>query len=182
MTGIIADSMYAFFVESDALPIEQKRCRRKSRGTKDQLLIDKMVLADCKRKHKNLAMAWVDYKKAYDMVPHSWIIESLKMAQVAENIITFLQNSMVNWKTELTSYGELIGLVDIRRGIFQGYSLSPLIFTVCMIPLTKILQDAKAGYTLGDVKINHLFLMDDSKVSNLSSLGFVTYEVWSRNS
>ena len=55
-----------------------------------------MVLADCKRKHKNLAMAWVDYKKAYDMVPHSWIIESLQMAQVAKNKITFLLKSMVN--------------------------------------------------------------------------------------
>ena len=117
-----------------------------------------MVLADCKRKHKNLAMAWVDYKKAYDMVPYSWIIQSLKMAQVAENIITFLQ------KTELTSCGETLGLVDIRRGIFQGDSLSPLIFAVCMVPLTKILQDAKAGYTLRDVKTNHLFFMDDLKV------------------
>ena len=53
MTGIIADSMYGFFVENDALPVEQKGCRRKSRDKKDQLLIDKMVLADCKRKHKN---------------------------------------------------------------------------------------------------------------------------------
>ena len=56
MTGIIADSMYEFFVENDALPVEQTGCKRKSTGTKDQLLIDKMVLADCKRKHKNLAM------------------------------------------------------------------------------------------------------------------------------
>ena len=28
---------------------------------------------------ENLAMAWIDYKKAYDMVLHSWIINSLKM-------------------------------------------------------------------------------------------------------
>ena len=33
-----------------------------------------------------------------------------------------------------------------------------------MVPLTKILQDAKSGYTLGHVKINHLFFMDDLKV------------------
>ena len=33
-----------------------------------------------------------------------------------------------------------------------------------MVPLTKILQDAKAGYTLRDVKIYHLFFMDDLKV------------------
>ena len=164
MTGIVTDSMYEFSVENGALPVEQKGCRRKSRGTKDQLLIDKMVLADCKRKHKNLAVAWVDYKKAYDKVPHSWIIESLKMAQVVENLITFLQKSMVNWKTELTSCGKTLGLVDIRRGIFQGDSLSPLIFAVCIVPLTKILQNVNAGYTLGDGRINHLFIMDDLKV------------------
>ena len=80
-----------------------------------------MVFADCKRKHKNLPMAWMDYKKAYDIVPHSWIIESLKMTQVAENTITFLQKSMVNWKTELTSCGETLGLVDITRGEFGSY-------------------------------------------------------------
>ena len=52
MTGIITDSMYEFFVENDGLPaVELNRCRRKSRGTKDPLLIDEIVLADCKRKH-----------------------------------------------------------------------------------------------------------------------------------
>ena len=29
-------------------------------------------------------MAWIDYKKAYDMVPHSWIIECLDLFAVAE--------------------------------------------------------------------------------------------------
>ena len=123
-----------------------------------------MVLVDCKRKHKNLAMTLVDYKKAYDMVPHSWIIESLKMAQVGENIVTFLLKSMINWKKELASCGETLGLVDIRRGIFQGDSLSPLIFIVCMVPLTKILENAKAGYTLGPVEINHLIFVDGLEV------------------
>ena len=33
-----------------------------------------------------------------------------------------------------------------------------------MVLLTKILQDTKAGYTLGDVKIDHLFFMDYLKV------------------
>ena len=124
----------------------------------------------------------VDYKKAYDMVPHSWIIESLKMAQVAENIIPFLQKSMVNWMTELTSCGEKLGLVDIRRGIFQGDSLSPLIFVVCMVPLTKILQNAKPGYTciLGDGKINHLFFMDDFKIygKNKAEIESLVSTVW----
>ena len=47
--------------------------RKKSRGTKDQLLVDKMILRDCRKRYANLRMAWIDYKKAYDMFPQSWI-------------------------------------------------------------------------------------------------------------
>ena len=42
----------------------------------------------------DLAMAWIDYKKAYDMVPRSCIIECLDLFGVAENIKTLLVNSM----------------------------------------------------------------------------------------
>ena len=106
-------------------------------------------------------MAWVDYEKTYDIVPHSWIIESLKMAQVAENI-TFLQKSMVSRKTELTR--EVLCLVGNRQGIFQTDSLPPLTFAVCTVPLTKILQNFNVRYISGDNKINCLFFMDDLKV------------------
>ena len=34
-------------------------------------------------------MAWIDYLKAYDMVPHSWIVECLEMFGIAENEKTF---------------------------------------------------------------------------------------------
>ena len=53
--------------------------QEKEQRHKDQLLIDKVVLADGKRKHKNFALAWVEYEKAYDIMPHSRNIESLKM-------------------------------------------------------------------------------------------------------
>ena len=57
MIGVIADNIYTY-MESNKLPEEQKGCRR---GTKDQLQIDKMILKDCKSRHTNLAMVWVDY-------------------------------------------------------------------------------------------------------------------------
>ena len=39
-------------------------------------------------------MAWIDYKKAYGLVSHSWGKECLDLFGVAENIKTFLINSM----------------------------------------------------------------------------------------
>ena len=41
-----------------------------------------------------LAMGWIDYKKAYDMVPHSWIKKSMETIGVAGNMQRFLSKSM----------------------------------------------------------------------------------------
>ena len=57
---------------------EQKGGCKGSRGPAELLYIDQHILDESKTRRKNLVMAWIDYKKAYDMVPHSWIINSLK--------------------------------------------------------------------------------------------------------
>ena len=51
-------------------------------------------------------MAWIGYKKAYDMVAHSWISECLKMFGIANNVQDFLNNSMKSWKVELNASGK----------------------------------------------------------------------------
>ena len=78
--------IYNHLKDNNLLPDEQKGCRKQSRVTKYQLLIDKAISKETKRKRKRLAMAWVDYKKAYDMVPHSWLLEVTEMLGVAENM------------------------------------------------------------------------------------------------
>ena len=59
---------------------------------------------------------------------------------------------MKGWRTELSSGGVRLGDVNIRRGIFQGDSLSPLLFVLSLIPLTLVLRKVKASYDLGDGK------------------------------
>ena len=44
MTAIIAESMLNHLEKNGIIPDEKRGNRRKSRGTKDQLLIDKMIL------------------------------------------------------------------------------------------------------------------------------------------
>ena len=99
------------------------------------------------------------------MIPHLWILESLVLVQVSENIVEFIRKSMKNWITNLTSCGEYLVNIDIRRGIFQGDSLSPLLFVLCMIPLTQTLRKLKSGYTLkNEETLNHILFMDDLKI------------------
>lgn len=166
LTGILAEKLYGHLLAGGLLMDEQKGCRKRSRGTKDQLLIDKTVLKEAKGMKRSLAMGWIDYRKAYDMVPHSWIVEMLNLTKVAENVKTLLIGSMDNWKTMLTSNGERLGEVGIKRGIFQGDSLSPLLFILAMMPLTLLLRRERMGYKFGSEKrnVNHLLFMDDLKL------------------
>ena len=110
-------------------------------------------------------LIWIDYNKAYQMAPHSWILESLGLVQVSENVVEFIRKSMKNTNTNLKSCGEYLEKVNIRRGIFEGGSLSPLLFVISMIPLIHILIKLKLGYTLKNGnKLNHLLFMDHLKI------------------
>ena len=55
-----------------------------------------MILREVKKRKKNLSMAWIDYKKAYDMVPHSWILECLEALGIDEGIRKLIENSMTS--------------------------------------------------------------------------------------
>jgi hypothetical protein len=42
---------------------------------------------------------FLDYKKAYDSVPHSWLIKILKIYKINLELINFLSHVMTFWRT-----------------------------------------------------------------------------------
>ena len=100
-------------------------CRKGSRGTNDLFYIDRAVFKEVKSRNKNLAMTRIDYKRAYNMVPHSLITEYLDLFRVAENIESLLVNSTENWKLMECSGNSELGEVEIRGRIFQRDSFPP---------------------------------------------------------
>jgi hypothetical protein len=95
---------------------EQKGCCSGAKGCKDQLLISKAILQECKRRKKNLSMAWIDYQKAFDRVPHSWIIKSLELIRINNKVISFTKKVMPYWRARMCLHAEhkLIQTEDIK--------------------------------------------------------------------
>ena len=54
---------------------------------------------------------------------------------IADNVRNFLEKSTEQWKLSLASNGEDFEEVDVKRRIFQGNCLSPLLFVLSMLPL-----------------------------------------------
>ncbi|XP_063585458.1 uncharacterized protein LOC134762848 [Penaeus indicus] len=78
LTGIVADEMYQYLEQSNILPDEQKGCRRRSRDTKDQLLID-----------RDLTAAYEWGKKEYK-VNHLLFMDDLKLYVKTEDQMSML--------------------------------------------------------------------------------------------
>ena len=53
---------------NNIIPEEQKGGIADCYGCIDQLLINSMVLDDAKERNKNISIAWIDYKKAFDSI------------------------------------------------------------------------------------------------------------------
>ena len=56
--------------------------------------MDRATLRDFRQRKTNPAIAWIDYKKAFDSVPHSWILETRDLVGAADNIRRLVQKSM----------------------------------------------------------------------------------------
>jgi len=108
--------------EQSLLPAEQKGCCTGSKGCKDQLITSKAIYEDCRRRNKNLSIAWIDYQKAFDSVPHSWVEKSIELVGVNSKIVRFYKLSMEKLNTRLIlkiNQEEMQSQpIQIRKGIF----------------------------------------------------------------
>ncbi|XP_075990912.1 uncharacterized protein LOC142986339 [Anticarsia gemmatalis] len=144
LTSAITRKINNHIESNNIIAEEQKGCRRGHMGCKEQLVIDSTIHKHATTKNRNLHCTYVDYKKAFDSIPHSWLIHILNIYKINPKITDFLKIIMNQWKTslQLTSNNDTITTrqISIRKGIYQGDSLSPLWFCLALNPLSHMLH------------------------------------------
>ena len=170
-TGILYRFLQDHVSSNKIIEPEQAGGRAGSWGCADQLIINKMVHDEVKKYRRNIVMMWFDYQKAFDSVPHDWIIKSLELAKVPQKVVDAVKELMKTWATQVTLHTE-VGVIETETikyltGLLQGDSLSLLLFTLGVNPLSFLLKRLP-GYKTGspgkrDTEINHLFFVDDLK-------------------
>ena len=117
-------------------------------------------------------MGWIDYRKAYDMVPHRVIRKVLRAIRAPRFIRKLVEAACGRWRTEVCvrlAKGDHRELIRFRRGLFQGDSLSPLLFCLCVAPLSHYLRQQEGFRSRWQTRaVTHLMFMDDLKVYEAS--------------
>ena len=89
-TSVITSRITHHIETNNIIPPEQKGNSTNTFGTIDQLLINKMIQEDAEKRKKNLSKR-IDYRKAFDSVPHDWIIDTLKIHKFDATITNFTE-------------------------------------------------------------------------------------------
>ena len=172
MTGLVAKYMREHTKRNGIWDEGQLGAVEGVLGTVDQLVVDRCIIEEVKQYHRNLAVAFYDYKKAYDKVHHDWILRVYNWIGIPQQIIKFLTKIMKLWKTrlEVSNKGEKITSrwINIACGFLQGDSYSPVGFCISEIPVCLLLQQSR-GYRIGppgkrELSRTHSLFVDDLKV------------------
>ena len=129
---------------------------------------DIMVTLDCQRRRRNLTMAWVDVKKAYDSVDHGWLGEMMVLHRFPKWLCEVICKLCNNWNTRIvanTLHGQAEPIV-FKKGLPQGDALCPRLFTICLNPVAWRISASK-GYKRSkpiSARVTDLLYIDDLKV------------------
>ena len=152
--GEIREDIYDFLTSCGLFFEEQKGCCKWTRATGQLLYIFQHILSESKTRRKNLAMARIDYKKAYDIIVQRWIINCQKIYKISHEVINFIEKIMKTRIVELRAGGKSFAETDIQRGIFQVDALTLLLFIIVMMPLNHTHRKCTAEYKLSKSKEN----------------------------
>ena len=106
LTGIIAKYMRKHTVVNEIWDEGQLGAVEGVLGTVDQLIIDSCIMEEVKQYHRNLAVAFYDYKKAYDKAHHDWMIRVYEWIGIPKQLIQLIEQLMSKWKTRLEVWND----------------------------------------------------------------------------
>ena len=127
-----------------------------SRGAK-QLQVE-MQGDEATDRQRNLAIAWIDYRKAYDFVPHSWILECLDILGIVDNVRSFLEKSMKKWKLLLSSNGSYKWYEHYPEGVVEDDDVK-LIWNINM-QCNNVMEARRPDLILVDKKAKSCVIID----------------------
>lgn len=138
----------------------------KGKQTQDHISIVRKIIERAKEQGKELCIAFVDLKAAFDTVPRDKLWSCLKDYKISSKLLKAVKTVYKRVRGEVRIDGKSSNGFEMHRGIKQGDSLSPLLFNIYMDHILKTCKENLPTITVGymnmtRVQVQSLLYADD---------------------
>ena len=89
-------------------------------------------------------MAWVDVRKAYDSVDHTWLAKVMRIHRFPKWLCGTISHLAASWNTKIVAVSkqgtEISRSIWYLKGFSQGDALFTRLFTLCLNPVAWLLS------------------------------------------
>lgn len=134
----------------------------KNSRTSDHMLVLKTLIDQCFNEKKKLYTCFIDFKKAFDSVPHEKLMCKLQQAGINGKCLEVIKNMYSKIRLSVKTDNALTDSFPAKTGVRQGDVLSPNLFKIYVNDLCKYLDDPSCcSPSLKDLKLALLMYADD---------------------
>ena len=134
---------------------------RKGRSGTDSAFVLNSILWKSMSKRKKTHLAFLDLAKAYDSVDRDVLWEKLRKLGFGGKFLKSLQSMYKGDYVTCQTNGATTNPVYLGRGLRQGCSLSPILFALYIVDMSRDLQASNLGILLRKVCVSVLLFADD---------------------
>ena len=152
------------FTANNLLSTRQFGCRPQS-STREAILSatnDWHLHLDSK---KGVACLFFDLSKAFDTLPHWTILSNLKRVSVSGSLLKWFNSYLSCRQQRVVLGGSSSSPIEAVSGVPQGSILGPLLFSLCIDPLTVVPLTANSHLILYVDDI--LYCTNQSQITNI---------------
>jgi hypothetical protein len=136
-----------------------------NRNILDSFLETNLLLENSQLCPSPSCLLFVDQKKAFDRVNHSYLVKSLTAFGFSNDFVSLITNLYSNQSAVLSDKSIISESFSLGRGVRQGDPLSPLLYIISLEPFLRNLNSSIKGITVHTSTIKAKAYADDTTVA-----------------
>ena len=142
-------------------------------GTVEHIETISYLINDARIKQKNLVASMIDLRNAFGEVNHKFLTKALEFHHLPDHVIEIIKSLYAGYKISVSTDCCATNPIEIKRGVLQGDSLSPLLFNMCFNTLMVTIKREQIkclGYIITQAKLSMHWLQFADDTIILTSL------------
>jgi hypothetical protein len=123
------------------------------RHIQDNILAITLLQESARKSQEPLAMMLLDFAKAYDLVDHQYLWDTLAAVGFSTDFTSLVQGLITGSSAKVHFNGLFTSRFPLQQGVKQGCLLAPLLFALSTQPLMVILKEYLESGTIKGIPI-----------------------------